>query len=84
VEFESTVAANGQIALPPEVAREIPPGEQLRVPLQARIFRRTGQLGQGGIGRGETGDDDGLFYHPADGLTVQKVGSGARWGRLYS
>ena len=31
VEFESTVAPDGQIVLPPEVAREIPPGEQLRV-----------------------------------------------------
>jgi hypothetical protein len=31
VEFESTVAPDGQIALPPEVLREIPPGEQLRV-----------------------------------------------------
>jgi hypothetical protein len=31
VEFESTVAPGGQIALPPEVASEIPPGEQLRV-----------------------------------------------------
>ena len=31
VEFEGTVAPGGQIALPPEVAREIPPGEQLRV-----------------------------------------------------
>jgi hypothetical protein len=31
VEFESTLALGGQIALPPEVAGEIPPGEQLRV-----------------------------------------------------
>jgi len=31
VEFESTVTASGQIALPPEVANEIPSGEQLRV-----------------------------------------------------
>jgi hypothetical protein len=31
VEFESTGAPGGQIALPPEVASEIPPGEQLRV-----------------------------------------------------
>jgi hypothetical protein len=31
VEFESTVAPGGQIALPPEVASEIPPGEHLRV-----------------------------------------------------
>jgi len=31
VEFESTVAPGGQIVLPPEVASEIPPGEQLRV-----------------------------------------------------
>jgi hypothetical protein len=31
VEFESTVAPGGHIALPPEVAREIPAGEQLRV-----------------------------------------------------
>ena len=31
VEFESTLALGGQIALPPEVAIEIPPGEQLRV-----------------------------------------------------
>jgi hypothetical protein len=31
VEFESTIAPGGQIALPPEVAREIPPGEQLRI-----------------------------------------------------
>jgi len=33
VEFESTVAPGGQIALPPEIASEIPPGEQLRVVL---------------------------------------------------
>ena len=31
IEFESTVTPGGQIALPPEVASEIPPGEQLRV-----------------------------------------------------
>jgi hypothetical protein len=31
VEFESTIAPGGQIALPPEVAKEIPAGEQLRV-----------------------------------------------------
>jgi hypothetical protein len=31
VEFESILAPGGQIALPPEVAKEIPPGEQLRV-----------------------------------------------------
>ena len=31
VEFESTITREGQIALPPEVAREIPAGEQLRV-----------------------------------------------------
>ena len=31
VEFESTVTPGGQIALPPEVASEIPPGEQLRI-----------------------------------------------------
>jgi hypothetical protein len=31
VEFESTVAPGGQIAIPPEIAGEIPPGEQLRV-----------------------------------------------------
>jgi len=31
VEFESTVTLGGQIALPPEIASEIPPGEQLRV-----------------------------------------------------
>lgn len=33
VEFEGTVAAGGQIVLPPEIASEIPPGEQLRVVL---------------------------------------------------
>jgi hypothetical protein len=31
VEFESTVAPGGQIVLPPEIASEIPLGEQLRV-----------------------------------------------------
>lgn len=31
VEFESTIAPGGQIALPPEVASQIPAGEQLRV-----------------------------------------------------
>jgi hypothetical protein len=31
VEFESTITPGGQIALPPEVAREIPDGEPLRV-----------------------------------------------------
>ncbi len=31
VEFESTAAPGGQIALPPEVANEIPLGEHLRV-----------------------------------------------------
>lgn len=31
VEFESIVTAEGQIALPTEVAGEIPAGEQLRV-----------------------------------------------------
>ena len=31
VEFEGTIAPGGQIALPPEVASEIPPGEPLRI-----------------------------------------------------
>jgi len=31
VEFESTVAPGGQIAVPPEIASEIPAGEVLRV-----------------------------------------------------
>ena len=31
VEFESTIAPGGQIALPPEVANEIPLGEQVRI-----------------------------------------------------
>jgi hypothetical protein len=31
VEFESTITPSGEIALPPEVANEIPTGEQLRV-----------------------------------------------------
>ena len=30
-EFESVVSPSGQILLPPSVASEIPPGEQLRV-----------------------------------------------------
>jgi len=33
VEFESTVGAGGHIALPPEIASEVPPGEPLRVVL---------------------------------------------------
>lgn len=33
VEFESTVVSGGHIALPPEIASEIPPGEPLRVVL---------------------------------------------------
>jgi hypothetical protein len=31
VEFETTVAADGQIVVPPELASEIPAGEQIRV-----------------------------------------------------
>jgi len=31
LEFDSTITPSGQIALPPEVARAIPAGEQLRV-----------------------------------------------------
>ena len=31
VEFESTVARDGHIAVPAEIASEIPPGEQLRI-----------------------------------------------------
>ncbi len=31
VEFESTVAPGGQIALPPDIASQIPSGEPLRV-----------------------------------------------------
>ena len=31
VEFESRVTQGGQIALPPDVAREIPAGEPLRI-----------------------------------------------------
>ena len=33
VEFESILTQNGQIALPPEIVGEIPPGEHLRVVL---------------------------------------------------
>lgn len=31
VEFESSITAEGQIALPADVARQIPAGEQIRV-----------------------------------------------------
>jgi len=31
IEFESTLAPNGQISLPPEVASEIPAREQIRI-----------------------------------------------------
>jgi hypothetical protein len=31
VEFKSSVAENGQISVPPEIARQIPAGEQLQV-----------------------------------------------------
>ena len=34
VEFESTVTANGQIAIPGEIAGQIPLGEPLRVVVQ--------------------------------------------------
>lgn len=34
VEFESTVTPNGQIAIPAEIAGQLPPGEPLRVVLQ--------------------------------------------------
>lgn len=33
VEFTSTVANNGLIAIPPELARQLPEGEELRVVL---------------------------------------------------
>ena len=33
VEFESTMSSSGQIAVPEEAAREIPPGEPVRVVL---------------------------------------------------
>jgi hypothetical protein len=50
VEFESTVTSGGQIELPPEVASEIPAGEQIRIvvmwgdlekPLDADLAWRT-------------------------------------------
>ena len=31
VEFEGTVAPDGHVALPPEIASEIPAGEQIRI-----------------------------------------------------
>lgn len=34
VEFEGRVAPGGQIPVPPEIARELPAGEQLHVVLQ--------------------------------------------------
>jgi hypothetical protein len=34
IEFDSTVTANGQIAVPAEIAGQIPPGEPLHVVLQ--------------------------------------------------
>ena len=34
VEFEGTVTANGQIAIPAEIAGQLPPGESLHVVLQ--------------------------------------------------
>jgi hypothetical protein len=34
VEFEATVTPNGQIAIPAEIARQVPPGESLHVVLQ--------------------------------------------------
>jgi len=33
VEFKGTVAPNGQIAVPAEVVKQVPPGEQLQVVL---------------------------------------------------
>jgi hypothetical protein len=34
VEFEGTVTPNGQIAVPAEIAEQLPPGESLHVVLQ--------------------------------------------------
>jgi hypothetical protein len=34
VEFEGTITPNGQIAIPAEIAGQLPPGEPLRVVLQ--------------------------------------------------
>jgi hypothetical protein len=31
IEFEGTLAPNGQISLPPEIASKIPAGEQIRI-----------------------------------------------------
>jgi hypothetical protein len=36
VEFEGTVDPNGQIAVPAEIAEQLPPGESLHVVLQWR------------------------------------------------
>ena len=32
-EFKGTLAGNGQIVVPPDLARQVPPGEQLQVVL---------------------------------------------------
>ncbi len=40
VEFDSTITAAGQIAVPPEFAGEIPAGEHLRVVVTVAAVRR--------------------------------------------
>jgi hypothetical protein len=48
VEFDSTIDPGGRIALPPEIANEIPPGERLRVVL---MWQGTGETEWRSAGR---------------------------------
>jgi hypothetical protein len=48
-DFQGELSSNGQIAVPPDIAAQVPPGEQLRVTLQwgtpeDAAWRRAGQL----------------------------------------
>ncbi len=41
IEFKGMIDPNGQIIVPPDVAREVPAGEQLQVALRGRPAKAT-------------------------------------------
>ena len=66
VEFEGTVTPNGQIAIPDEIAGQLPPGEALHVVLQ-----RCRATDEDGVRRAQSRHPFEAAYAPEDAIYDQ-------------
>ena len=62
-DFRGQLAPNGQIAVPPEIASQVPPGEQIQVVLQWGISEDDAAWRAAGLRQFEAAyaDDDSIY-----------------------